>query len=74
MQRNWPHETEADLFQVTTKVAHELDNLEVLDLTLEASALEYNSHEGWYTNKDVEEALKRMAEFVELLEDVAANY
>ena len=70
-QRGWPHQTEKDLFQVTNDIAKEQDNVEILDLTLEAGALEYNSHEDWFDKLDVQESLEKMAEFVELLEDVA---
>ena len=72
-QRGWPHQTEKDLFQVTSDIAKEQDNLEILDYTLEAGALEYNSHEDWFDKLDVQESLEKMAEFVELLEGVASS-
>ena len=67
-RRGWPHEDRSDLFRAASAIADELERPRVWDLFHMASADQGNFKEGWLDDEDIEDALAKVRELLELLE------
>ena len=68
--RGWQHDTEADLFNVVSRLMDETGNNNLASLILIASSLEINSHENCQPNRMVAVGVEKVAEFVTLMAEL----
>ena len=69
-RRGWKHDTEADIFNVVSRLVDETGNENLASLILVAGSLEMNSHENCQPTGMVRVGLDQVAEFVALMADV----
>ena len=68
--RGWRHASHRDLYRVARRLADEVDQPELFELFMTASALHANFYEGWLGNEDIVDNLADVRRLLDMLDEV----
>ena len=68
--RGWRHQSHRDLYGVARRLADEMNQPELFELFMTASALHANFYEGWLGDEDIAENLADVRRLLAMLDEV----